>query len=203
MRVLIGILTCKRDREYEQLIRDTWLRRCSVDYGFFLGQERTPAKATDEVILNCPDGRGIRDAVPKTKALIQYAWDNNYDYLFKCDIDTYVHVPRLLSSGFEKYDWSGYGQPYGGSGYWLSRKAMQPLLDKEIISECEDWWVAEHLIAAGFTPHQDARYHSKTRLGPQPDNDLITSHLYVDGQNIINWKERMNMIREYHSKSGE
>lgn len=210
MKILIGILACKRDREYEQIVRDTWLKRFpvghiffidqkphSVDYGFFVGHE-VVGLAADEISLPCPDGRGIRDAVPKTHALVQYAWLNNYDFLFKCDLDTYVHVPRLLASGFENYDWSGYGQPYGGSGYWLSRKAMEQLLDKPTNTLiCEDWWVAGHLEREGFVAHQDDRYHSKGYKGPESGRPAITFHLYTheDGSNV-HWQERINSFKK-------
>jgi hypothetical protein len=174
-----------------------------VDYRIVLGREEENS-SPDELILDTPDND--RTALGKVKHLIQYALDNGYDYLFKCDIDSYVHVPRLLSSGFEQYDYSGYGGPplYGGSGYWLSRRAMQ-IAQRTKIAELifEDHWTGRALAAEGILPHQDPRYHSLTKEGPSPSNDFISVHWYADWKGSeqnsrhIQGMERLSMMEEY------
>jgi hypothetical protein len=204
MKILIAILSCKKDQVWHQQARETWLVNCPVDYKFFLGKL---AFAYDEVELDAPDSS--RHLYKKTQRMIQYAFENEYDFLFKCDIDTYVHVPRLLKSGFEKHEFSGYNGAYGGSGYWLSRQAMKVLLESPSLDWCptEDGWVYHSLGNRGIRPFQDKRYHSLTSEGPAPENDLITSHWYSDhSQNperIVHSKERLNLIPVLHKKAQE
>lgn len=180
MKTLIAVLSCERDRWAHDQARQTWLKSCPVDYRFFVGIESF-ATHDDEVKLNEPDASGTL----KMRAVFQRALEQDYDYLFKCDIDTYVHVPRLLKSGFEQHDWVANGnplRPYGGSGYWLSRKALVLLQQGSDQNTArpynEDWWVGDNLRKFGLTPHIDKRYHSDTGEGPRKSNDLITSHWY-------------------------
>jgi len=210
MKTLIAIPSCQRDCEHHELLRQTWLQKCPVDYRFFLGNQNKTI-ANDELVIDAPDG--YRELIWKIEKIIEYALNSNYDYLFKCDVDTYCHIPRLLKSGFEQYDWSGYGEPYGGSGYWLSRKAMQALIDNTSyldVYESEDTHVARILRQQGFTPFQDRRYYSSTNEGPSLDNDLITSHWYVEVNAVRNGKiydrridlyERLRLIPVYHEKA--
>lgn len=203
MKVLIAIITCQRDRSYERLLRETWLQSCSVDCRFFLGKNISNLKA-DEISLDVPDAPIRFAGVEKTKRIIRYGLSKDYDYLFKCDIDTYVHVPRLMKSAFECHDWSGFGEPYGGSGYWLSRKMMNVLVEKSTdvsITESEDSWVSRNLRREGFIAHQDPRYHSLTNEGPTPNNSIITSHWYADGERIVCFKERLNLFSEHYKKA--
>ena len=224
MKILIGILTCRRDRDWESRLRqywvkclipnedprDSWKRQVNyktqeweVDYKFFLGKPEEK-RNWDEIILNVSDGPTKQSVIDKIREMIRYAFNGGYDFLFKCDIDTYVHVPRLLKSGFENHDWSGYGEPYGGSGYWLSRKAMACLLEHATpfpTPESEDSWACRNLKNAGFVSFQDPRYHSRINKGPEKGNDLITSHQYMDGDRIIGFKERLSQMAKLHSRA--
>ena len=209
MRVLIGILSCKYHRPQQQVVRYTWLKDISrfqnVSYKFFLGKELKGIvpehDGSDEIVLDVPDNR--RDLFKKTKGMIEYAVTHGYDYLFKCDVDTYCHILRLLSSGFERHDWIGYGEPFGGSGYWLSRKAMQALLANNSewpTPEGEDSWVARNLKVLGFEAHQDPRYHSLTNEGPEESNEIITVHWYRDDDRNVLAKERLGLLAQYDEK---
>lgn len=198
MKILIAIMSCARDKQYHQRARETWLKNSPVDYKFVLGSQ-TPLKS-DELSLNAPDDYwGLK---LKVKELFRYALEHEYDYVFKCDIDTYVYIPRLLKSGFENYDWSGYGQPYGGSGYWVSRRSMEYLVNDTLDydkREGEDWWAFRILSGKHLVSHQDSRYHSLTNEGPSPENEIITSHWYSDGDRAVHSKERLALIPVYHT----
>ena len=158
MKILIAILSCHKEIGLHNNLRDTWLRQVpkGVDYKFFLGRPGK-ANAADEVYLDVPDT--FSGVSQKTSGMVQWAYEHGYDYLFKCDTDTYVNVLRLLASGFEQYDYSGRRYPpsndfkihvdgsrtatdwgnrlgnrseaYGGPGYWLSRKAMKFIVDNK------------------------------------------------------------------------
>jgi hypothetical protein len=210
MKVLIAILSYNQGRQHHELIRNTWLQGCKTDYKFILGNE-TKDPQQDELVVDSQDT--YYDLIFKVEKSVEYALINNYDYLFRCDLDTYVCIDRLLRSGFEQHDWSGYGEPYGGSGYWLSRKATQALIDNTNyldVYESEDTHVARILRQQGFTPFQDRRYYSSTNEGPSLDNDLITSHWYVEVNAVRNGKiydrridlyERLRLIPVYHEKA--
>jgi hypothetical protein len=209
MKVLIAILSCERDYWAHRLVRDTWLKNSSVSYGFFVGEGCT-VKELDEVKLQVSDG----DVTAKVRAIITFALTGGYDYLFKCDIDTYVCLSRLLKSGFEKHDWVG---TYGGSGYWLSRVAMLALQEgKDENTERphdEDWWVGDNLRKFGFVSHVDVRFNSATDEGPQIDNDIITSHWYAKQEpysgsvpmppTLVFSKQRLALIPKYYEKAKE
>lgn len=194
MELLIGIQSCVRDRPYHQQMRDTWLKNCPVDYKIVVAG---PPTAPDELEVMCNDG--FRYTAHKIHGLVEYAHRSGYDYLFKCDNDTYVHVPRLLNSGFANHEWTANHNSYGGSGYWLSRKMMGCLLESPPVNwPTEDHWVTDVLRGKGFEPFQDSRYHSLTRLGPRPDNDLITAHYYGRDNLQVKGPERLGWIRDYH-----
>lgn len=206
MNILIAILSCDRDRPYHQQARNTWLAGCPVDYKFILSDPQYRLQQ-DELSVNAPDG-AHEQLISKEKKLFEYAI-SRYDFIFKCDIDTYCHVPRLLKSGFEKHNWSGFGEPYGGSGYWLDRKCLEILHDQPVPTEriSEDSWASKILRMSGLKCFQDSRYHSLTNIGPANDNDLITSHWYMEYGALRNEKvydrivgpsERLNLISKYH-----
>lgn len=187
-RVLIAIPACHRyaygqhkdsrighsDRltnERVDAIRDTWEKDVAafskyVDFKFFYGSQDPQAPQRepleDEVFLSVPDDY---DSLPiKVKAIIDYAYREGYDHLFKGDDDTFVYVDRLLASNFEDYDYLGYSYPAagnyisGGPGYWLSRKSMSILAVTGVQGWAEDKWVGDKLKARNITPVRDCRY---------------------------------------------
>lgn len=66
----------------------------------------------------------------KNRRMIQWALDNGFDRMFRCDDDTFVHVDRLMRQTYEypDIDFGGAdcgGIALGGNGIWLSRRAME------------------------------------------------------------------------------
>lgn len=182
MRMLIAIPSREGNVEKRQACRDTWLRCCesSVSHLFFLGGT-TQTTVADEILLDCPDDFLSH----KVQAMCQFAFDQGYDYLFKCDDDTYVNTPRLLASGFEKHDYVGRScgiHAQGGAGYWLSHKAMGILAEAPKSDwPSEDRWVGRTLHAAGIFITSDHRYTHRGTI-PQKDNDTITAHPFSPAQ---------------------
>lgn len=199
-RVLIAIHGSHSQPEYMQAQRDTWLRDMHgiADYKFFLGLPHSDAE--DVVSLSTSDGpiwvsyrNGPRTLVlnRKTEGLIKYAFDNGYDFVFKCDDDTYVWPHRLIWGGFEQYDYSGfvdrhyakdigfYHWAQGGAGYWLSRKAMSVILEHGLhLVPAEDFAVGQILARHGIKPHHDARYvpGATTHALANPSPNFLTLH---------------------------
>ena len=202
IRPLIAVKSCQRDAAngFNTAVRETWAKDAKdADVRFFIGRAYRLFHWDDEVILSCPDDY---NGLPyKTKAICQWAWNHDYTHLFACDTDTFLMPERLLNSGFENYDYVGhfngsrgipnvvYGKCYswasGGSGYWLSRKAMKIVKDADPAKlsacpltaiPCEDLWVGQV-------------------LGPLiATNDIIVSHdpRYASGYDEQNYKTEIS-----------
>lgn len=205
-KILIAIASCGRDtlNGFNDAIRETWLSNTTVDYKFFIGRGATPKK-DDEILLDCPDHY---IGLPyKTLEIVRWALNNNYDYIFKCDTDTFVMVDRLLQSGFEQYDYVGafneaigienavYGKLYswasGGSGYFISKKAGEIVLatginDNAICPKlripCEDLWMGQ--VLGPYIKKSQIAAFNDTRLGKSFNPNFVTeisSHYCSEG----------------------
>lgn len=156
---------------YERVrgVRETWAKYLPaferyVSLKFFYGSPSSEPRQlfNDEVFLGVPDG--YSSLPQKVKAIYQWALGKGYDYVFKCDDDTFLYLDRLMASGFEGHDYLGYCYPShgnyisGGTGYWLSRKAMEILALSDPEGWAEDKWVGLTLGKHGIKPTRDARY---------------------------------------------
>jgi hypothetical protein len=176
--------------------RETWLKDLpeSIAYKYFLGQPC--GDDPDAIYLPMADGPIFERKFQrtwilnrKTEALVRYAFERDYDFVFKCDDDTYVHIERLLASGFEAHDYSGctdlhhaknvgnYHWAQGGAGYWLSRRAMAVVSQHGLhrMRE-EDFAVGQLLAANGIAPHHDARYVPKLTPADIKNPETVTFH---------------------------
>ena len=188
-RILVALSSCQlyEDRGWHDAARQTWLseaKKLGIDYKFFFG--RGAKEKEDVVVVDCHDG--YFDLTSKQKEKIKWALFQNYDYVFSCLADCYASPERLLSSGFEKYDYFGDvychpgGVPYcqGGPGYFMSRAACEAVAAATSNYPNEDCWTGD--ILAG---HPMARGDSKDFVwqghlpgfGPSPTNTHITAHL--------------------------
>lgn len=173
MNILIAIESCKEHKDRVAAQRDTWAKGSNII-------------AFDGESLDVPDD--YNSLPQKTQAICRWAFLNEIDYLFKIDTDTYVNVERLLASGFENYDYTGYvldwlEVPYcSGPAYWLSRKAFEIVANADLSQfrdpsypNAEDVIVGRILKAAGILPFHDRRYALYEDV--LPGNDVISSHL--------------------------
>lgn len=145
MKVLFAIVSCNDPKYYPEktkIQRQTWVQDIeNADYRFFFGTtNRKPL--FDEVILDCPDD--YQSLNLKTKAILEWAIEREYDAIFKCDDDSYVFPRRLLSSEIVRYDYAGcyipageiggisYPAFAGGGGYWLSSRAAKLILHSNL-----------------------------------------------------------------------
>jgi hypothetical protein len=136
-------------------VRETWARdtaafRNHVDFRFFYGDPFVGVAEMDEVVLPCPDD--YEHLPHKTIEICRWALEQGYDFLLKCDDDSYVWVDRLVRELMgSKFDYAGYlnhNVCSGGCGYWLSRKAMALVAAYRPEHWAEDVTVSHALTAA-------------------------------------------------------
>ncbi len=107
-------------------------------------------------------------------------------YLFKCDDDTYISLPRLMAfdpagRDYIGAEWRpGVGYASGGAGYFLSGRAAAIVAERleSYPTGAEDLLVGQVLRAAGIELSIDPRFvpFGSSDRRPRVDNDLITLH---------------------------
>jgi hypothetical protein len=109
MRILLAVKSCQRDMRdgAHQAIRDTWAKDLppGVDVRFFIGGGQPFSLEEDEAWLFVDDG--YWELTHKTRGICAYMCNQNYDFVYLCDTDTYLIPSKMLESGFEDYDFSG------------------------------------------------------------------------------------------------
>jgi hypothetical protein len=183
--LLIAVKSCRQDldRGYHDAIRATWgqalrgraivrffIGHTATDY--FMAHPRADARTlqSDEVEIDAADDY---HSLPfKTRAICSWATTKNISHVFLCDTDTYVNAGKLLSCGYERYDYTGKISrplgvtfPYdavdrsgvshridnchpwasGGFGYFLSKSAASLIADTYPKGWAEDLWVGQVL----------------------------------------------------------
>lgn len=184
MKILIASTACKEYEDRRLACAETWGSTTLCDIKFFTSDD---LNIPDEANQLASDKDGVvakpgQSLTYRTQAICRWALERGYDFVFKCDDDTYIFVERLLASGFENHDYSGwswqndgYTFASGGAGYWLSRKAMKIISEATDLSEPrEDMWVGALLHKAEIVLHGDSRYNPWPPPTIKPD--CITIH---------------------------
>ena len=209
MKILIAIISCHALRHYQQVLRDTWLKDLpvGVDYKFFLGSREGIHDSSlhlyepDEVIMAVGDD--LPSLTKKLKSTFCWSLHQEYDFVFKCDLDTLVRPNLLLSSGFEKHDYMGGQNGFfasGGAGYWTSILARAASASDDRDQEAaEDVHTAQAVLDRGMTLHPDPRY--KFFPGAMLTSDTVSYHL----SSVKGWNGRYapQMMRDAYSSTGE
>ena len=158
-----------------------------TDLKFFRGRGASREPGHNEIFLDCRDDyEGLPN---KVQEIVRWSYDNGYDFVLKCDDDVVLLPKLLLTSGFEKYDFSGGQEPACkpneiqtpfGFCYWLSRKAMalviaaplpgQPGSTHTYFHSNDEAWVSTVLYKNSIFLHGDLRYflHRGTALFRKP-----------------------------------
>lgn len=173
-KLMICVKSCQRDliRGDHDSIRETWgkdAQAVGIDVRFFVGANDSVNRyEPDEVHLKCEDTYA---ALPfKTREICRWASAKVIDHVFLCDTDTFLYIPYLLTSGYEKYDFMGfmlhhlgisfpynttdlnrtpeihpkcYTWPSGGMGYFLSKRAATLAAYEYPNSWAEDLWIGQ------------------------------------------------------------
>jgi hypothetical protein len=180
--VLIGICSCHQNAAKQAAVRKTWFMRLppGVSAVFFIGAGNVSFER-DVISLRAPDD--YNGLPQKVRAFFRYALAHfEFDYLFKCDDDTYVLPERLfgllkLKPGFVgSLDWWP-SHADGGAGYLLSREAVRFVADEPYPKAGpEDVWVTRTLRSAGIEFQGSPLLKYDYREFPEAHNRLITAH---------------------------
>jgi hypothetical protein len=206
MRIMIGALSCWKYKERRDRCEQTWMREGDTLNGtspgeppqylhtiehtitrsvFLIGSPGLEEPALTGRYLLLPGPSDYRSLPQRTRAFCQWAIaHDDWDYLFKCDDDTYVAMSRLLryplTADYIGAEWTpGVGYASGGAGYFLSRKAVEVVAEHLTRKEGpEDVYVRDALASQGIPFTQDQRFVAlgNEELRPRADNDLITLH---------------------------
>jgi hypothetical protein len=190
-RIIIGALSARQYPERRRRCRETWFDDAALfpelEPLFLIGAEgevRQPTLIDDLLLLPCPND--YQSLPQRTRWFCQWAIEaRDFDYLFKCDDDTFLCIERLLAFDTWGRDYIGAewrpGVDYasGGAGYLLSRRAAEIVAKKlDASTGAEDKLVGDVLRAAGIGLAIDNRFvpYGNATLRPTRGNDLITAH---------------------------
>ena len=183
--ILVGICSCRKYRSKRDAVRETWLTHPveGIECRFFIGGCEPLPDEPDTIVVNADDSY---DFLPqKVIEFCRYALENfAFEWLFKCDDDTYVALDRLhdlVEMGGElvgNETLAHRGSPSGGAGYLLSRRIVEQIANDKHLpqSGAEDIIIGEAAVRYGAMPVVTERLRWNAIPYPSPDNSLITAH---------------------------
>ena len=200
MRALIAVITCHKNQIAAEAIRQTWAKTSPYDVRYFFGIGNRPLRFADEVFLGVPDT--YLGLSTKVKAAIDWAHSRGYDYLLKCDDDSYVVPSRIEFSGNHAGMLASGGYIHGGAGYILSRHGMDILRQSHITDISEDKWVTDTLNRAGIrSENRDTHVYQRRVFGdefppvPTGENHIAVSAEYAPQELYAVHNRFMNAAR--------
>ncbi len=185
--ILVGICSCAGARARREAVRRTWLSRESpgIVCRFFLGgpDPLPPGESEHAVLLDAPDG--YNELPAKVFAFFRYALEHfDFEWLFKCDDDTYLdldRLPELATPGCELIGDTmveARSAPSGGAGYFLSRSMVEKIaaLPALPISGAEDLIVGRLVSQLGGSMKATGRLSMDHASFPDAVNDMVSAH---------------------------
>ena len=184
-KILVGICSARGNQARREAVRETWMSKPqqSVICRFFVGGADPLTEEADTLTLDTPDG--YNELPAKVLAFFREALRTyDFEWLFKCDDDTYLSKERLFDLISPDYDLVGNeflterGAPSGGAGYLLSRKLVERLATDGNISPtgAEDLLIGEAALRLGAVASATERLCWNSSRYPQRNNDVVTSH---------------------------
>ena len=222
VNLLIAVKSCWPDmlNGFHDIIRSTWGRDVKCDLRFFVG---TPPQSriiqNDEIVLDVPDG--YHDLPYKTREILRRSRNLWYDFTLICDTDSYINYNKLMSSGFENYDYFGVnskplGQTFdytavdrdgrghhikncypwmsGGYGYIVSRKAAEFIVKAEPNIWAEDMFVGNTLGPLGAK--------GEIKIANMDKENLPTRH-FPQSRYHSGYDPRFHWMEEVHAEQSK
>lgn len=220
MKILTTILTCTSTQHRANACLATWIKDIKTPHDYIFFGDKKQSYKMDKT-WNCePDKGEERGSLPeKTYKMLVKSLDHDWDFLFKCDDDTFVDFGNLVKL-LEKYEpktdlYLGgkivnpfpYGQ--GGGGYVLTRGAIKKCINslKHLYNDtsknkrAEDYSVGLALKEQGInlthtdllsTPHpHTAKQNQSVCIDAIIKHNKITTH-YATPETIKTIYESIN-----------
>lgn len=198
---IITVSSCQLDQKngHNAAVRQTWGKvadELGVRYVLTIGGSPLET-GSHEVGCDAPDD--YINLGHKTKFNVAYALEQGCEWMFQCFTDTYISIPRLLKDAERlgpealtgNFFFSGREEdhPCGGSGYWISKAAMELIHGTELTREeygfrrhAEDRWVSWICRRDSLTWKHDPFYDNESaRGGVSLRNQNVTNHLSFAG----------------------
>ena len=140
MKILTTILTCTSTQHRANACLATWIKDIKTPHDYIFFGDKKQSHKMDKT-WNCePDEGEKRDSLPeKTYKMLVKSLDYEWDFLFKCDDDTYVAFDKLINllknynPDDELYIGGKIVNPFpyaqGGAGYALTRSAVKKCIE--------------------------------------------------------------------------
>lgn len=182
--ILVGICSEHGYSERREAVRATWLKHSQegVECLFFLGGEVPEGERNDTVGLDVSDDFSSKPN--KVLSFFRYALKYYaFDWLFKCDDDTYVDLSRLPELADPRYGIVGdmlmekRGVPSGGAGYLLSREIVEKIVAQGDLSStgAEDMIFDKLVLDSDLVPHITPRLCMSNDDYPGEHNDKVSA----------------------------
>lgn len=184
--LLVAVCSCRPNFAKRHAVRESWAgERCGVvEVIHFVGDG--DIDVADEVVVvdGMPDD--YAHLAGKVRGFFRHAVDTyQFDWLFKCDDDTYVALDRLVALTREGFEHAGNadflrtrGAASGGAGYLLSRRLVEALAADESLPAIgpEDVILSGAAVKlCGRTLETNRLWYDPTSF-PRRENAIITSH---------------------------
>jgi len=140
MKILTTILTCSSTQERADACLATWIKDIKSPHDYFFYGDKIQSEAMGKTWNCSPDEGEHRHRLPKkTYKMLVKSLDYEWDFLFKCDDDTYVAFDKLINllknynPDDELYIGGKIVNPFpyaqGGAGYALTRTAVKKCVE--------------------------------------------------------------------------
>ena len=153
-----------------------------------------------------------------TREILRWSVQNDYDFTFLCCNDTFIVPRKLMASGFEKFDYSGYFVPqniplgvkseediYGhklylwadaGVGWFMSKKAA-----KVIVDDAPDFWTNDIHVGQTLGPLiASGEIKAATLKGFW--NDISWHYRFITGESYTASSQWQKKMYEIHGRDG-
>lgn len=187
VNIIVGICSWIGARDKRDAVRRTWLQysQQGIECLFFTGGgiSLSSEELKDTVLLDAPDG--YNELPAKVFSFFRYALENyDFNWLFKCDDDTYLDLSRLSDLTLPEYDLIGdvmldqRKAPSGGAGYFLSRTMVKKIVAQPSLPSvgAEDLIVGNMVVRLGGRFLSTGRLYMNNVYYPDEENDMVSCH---------------------------
>jgi len=185
-KILMCILSCQKYKNRRLACLETWVdeKHDNIKPIFVIGNENIKLPVLSDNILYTPCSDEYDHLTHKVKWFCLWALTNyDFNYIFKCDDDSYVVFDRLYSLSESRFDYRGFdigGYASGGAGYFMSKRAAMAVAGKLNESHAhEDLKIGKIIQSSGMSFIPDGNFQPFNCTFPSADNTIITSH-YCD-----------------------